>query len=113
MRLPWAPSSALSRMSAWYSCPMTTYGYAPRRHPTGNFEIDDAYIGGERTGEGAGRGRLYPLYHGGRDSPGHTSGGRRQTSATLPGCLRLALQSPLCPENNPRHWVYYWASTLA
>src|SRR5436305_12076095 len=87
--------------STWYSCPMTTYGYAPRRHPTGNFEIDDAYIGGERTGEGAGRGRLYPFIMAVETL---LATHRRSTPNICHAtwCLRLALQSPLCPENNPR-----------
>src|SRR5262245_46763274 len=33
---------------------------------------------------------------------GHASRGRRQTSATLPRRLRLALQPPLCFKNDPR-----------
>src|SRR3954452_12721054 len=36
MRPPSVLSSAPSRMSVWNSCPMTTCGYAPRHHPTGD-----------------------------------------------------------------------------
>jgi hypothetical protein len=72
-------------------------------------EIDDAYIGGERTGEGSQLGAPpgLPLgEHGAgqcQEQPlGHPSRGRRQTSATVPRCLRLALQPPLCFKNHPR-----------
>ena len=34
--------------------------------------------------------------------PGHPPRGQRQTPAALPRRLRLALQPPLCPENDPR-----------
>src|SRR5271163_969075 len=115
-------------------------------------EIDDAYIGGERTGEGAGRGRrghtpfiiavetsadgrplhtrlqaeqpgiLHERHVTGSDRccapsglplgehlagehqeqpPGHASCRRRQASAALPRRLRLALQPPLCPQDDP------------